>query len=428
MNLTKLQRFSSNPWTILSSVILGALLGWAFPLLSKSLSVIGEVYIDLLKMIVLPFMFSAIIFSLQKLLRDGHAGEILRRLLVVITLISVAGAVLASLCALTTQTGSSLSPDSMRALGKIVGADSDRSNSVMALKQADEPPKVVTLKDILGSLIPTNIFASLANGETLKALVFALLFGLAVGQVPGQLAKSLEQSLETVYQACQTLTRYMNLPIPAVLVCLTAAQIAETGFEPLVAMRGFVFTFLLVSGLILLLSIYITARRANCTFTTAWNALHDAFSIGVATNNSATCMPAMVEGLIHKLSFPRSRVELLVPFCISLLRVGPIAYFVCATLFIAGLYGRQLSLEEMVLVAGISVLSGFASVGMSGILTISLIATACSYLGLPFEASFILFVAVDSICAMARTAVTVIGSCAAVALICPHQSAELQPI
>ena len=72
MNLTKLQRFSSNPWTILSSVILGALLGWAFPLLSKSLSVIGEVYIDLLKMIVLPFMFSAIIFSLQKLLRDGH--------------------------------------------------------------------------------------------------------------------------------------------------------------------------------------------------------------------------------------------------------------------------------------------------------------------------------------------------------------------
>ena len=57
---------------------------------------------------------------------------------------------------------------------------------------------------------------------------------------------------------------------------------------------------------------------------------------------------------------------------------------------------------------------------MAGILTITLIGTACNYLGLPFEAAFILFVAVDPICAMARTAVTVIGSCAAVALVCPR--------
>lgn len=61
-----------------------------------------------------------------------------------------------------------------------------------------------------------------------------------------------------------------------------------------------------------------------------------------------------------------------------------------------------------------------ASTGMAGILTITLIGTACNYLGLPFEAAFILFVAVDPICAMARTAVTVIGSCAAVALVCPR--------
>jgi Na+/H+-dicarboxylate symporter len=68
----------------------------------------------------------------------------------------------------------------------------------------------------------------------------------------------------------------------------------------------------------------------------------------------------------------------------------------------------------------ISVLSGFASTGMGGITSITLMATACQYLGLPFEAAFILFVAVDPICAMARTAVTVIGSCAAVAVVCPR--------
>ena len=73
---------------------------------------------------------------------------------------------------------------------------------------------------------------------------------------------------------------------------------------------------------------------------------------------------------------------------------------------------------EVGLVVLISVLSGFASSGMSGIASIMLMATACQYLGLPFEAAFLLFVAVDPICAMARTAVTVIGSCAAVASVC----------
>jgi L-cystine uptake protein TcyP (sodium:dicarboxylate symporter family) len=52
-------------------------------------------------------------------------------------------------------------------------------------------------------------------------------------------------------------------------------------------------------------------------------------------------------------------------------------------------------------------------------LSIALVGTICKYLNLPFEAAFILFVAVDPLCAMARTAVTVVTGCAAVALICP---------
>jgi Na+/H+-dicarboxylate symporter len=74
---------------------------------------------------------------------------------------------------------------------------------------------------------------------------------------------------------------------------------------------------------------------------------------------------------------------------------------------------------ELGLVVLVSVLSGFASTGMAGILTISFIGVACNYLSLPFEAAFVLFVAVDPVCAMARTAVTVIGSSAAVAMVCP---------
>ena len=175
---------------------------------------------------------------------------------------------------------------------------------------------------------------------------------------------------------------------------------------------------LAIALVLVLLSILILSQRSCCTFTTAFKSIHDALSLGVATNNSTTCIPAMVDGLVNRLKFSRSRVELLVPLGASLLRTGAIAYFVCATLFVASLYDRPLSSSEIFLVVVTSVMSGFASVGMAGLLTISMVGTVCNYLGLPFEAAFILFVAIDPICAMARTSITVIGACAAVSLVC----------
>jgi Na+/H+-dicarboxylate symporter len=131
-------------------------------------------------------------------------------------------------------------------------------------------------------------------------------------------------------------------------------------------------------------------------------------------------MPVMIESLADKLGFARSRVELLVPLATSLLRVGPVVYYVTATLFIAQLYGRDLTIADVALVMGASVLAGFASAGMTGLVTVSLVGMTCAYLGLPFEAAFILFLAVDPICDMLRTLVLVLGNTAAVSLICPR--------
>ena len=142
--------------------------------------------------------------------------------------------------------------------------------------------------------------------------------------------------------------------------------------------------------------------------------------MALATRSSAVCMPIMIESLVERLGFARSRVELMVPLTVSLLRIGPVVYYVCATIFIAQLYGRSLSAMEVGIVLAASVLAGFASAGMTGLVTVSLIGMTCTYLGLPFEAAFILFLAVDPICDMLRTLVLVIGNTAAVSVVCPR--------
>jgi Na+/H+-dicarboxylate symporter len=390
------------------------------PEVGKALGFVGDIYVDLLKMIALPFMVSAVIFSLQRLFRDHDSGGLIARIGMVFAAFSIVVAVLGTLTLLATRPGENLSAQTMQTFGKIVGDDLNSSDTAMNLQGVDEPVKAVGLSDVLLGLVPSNIFAALASGDTLKALVFALLFGFAVGQVPTRVADGLTQSLETIYNSCQVLMRWLNYPLPIILFCMSAAQMAKTGIGPLQAMAQFVLSFFIASLLALALATFIIWKRSNATLGQTLTALRAPFALALATRSSATCMPSMIESLADQLGFARSRVELMVPLSVSLLRVGPVIYYVAATMFIAQLYGKALGPADLLIVMAASILAGFASAGMTGLLTVSLVGLTCRYLGLPFEAVFILFLAVDPICDMLRTLVLVIGNNAAVSLICPR--------
>ena len=420
MNTSKIYAFVLNPWVVIISLGAGVAFGMLAPLLATPLAFVGDIYVDLLKMITLPFMVSAVIFSLQRLFRDGGTASLLGRVALVFLAFSAFVAIAGAATLLILRPGENLPSSTMHTFGQIVGGDLSASDTAMNLRGVDEVKKTASFADMLVSLVPANIFSALANGDTLKTLVFALLFGLAVGHVPTRISDGLTQALETVYHACQTLMRWLSFPLPAVLFCMSAAQLGKTGIEPLKAMGAFVVAFLVVSALLLAVAAVIIWKRSNGTLGQTLNALRGPFALALATRSSATCMPIMIESLVTRLGLARSRVELLVPLTVSLLRIGPVVYYVCATLFIAQIYGRSLSPVEIGIVLTSSVLAGFASAGMTGLVTVSLIGMTCTYLGLPFEAAFILFLAVDPVCDMLRTLVLVIGNTAAVAVVCPR--------
>jgi Na+/H+-dicarboxylate symporter len=420
MNSSKLYAFVLNPWVVIISLGAGVTFGMLAPPLATTLSFVGDIYVDLLKMITLPFMVSAVIFSLQRLFRDGGTASLLGRVALVFLAFSAFVAIAGAATLLLLRPGENLPASTMQTFGQIVGGDLSASDTAMSLRGTDEVKKTASFADMLVSLVPANIFTALANGDTLKTLVFALLFGLAVGHVPTRISDGLTQALETVYHACQTLMRWLSFPLPVVLFCMSAAQLGKTGIEPLRAMGAFVLAFLVVSTVLLAVACVIIWKRSNGTLGQTLNAMRGPFALALATRSSATCMPIMIESLVTRLGFARSRVELLVPLTVSLLRIGPVVYYVCATLFIAQIYGRSLSPVEIGIVLTSSVLAGFASAGMTGLVTVSLIGMTCTYLGLPFEAAFILFLAVDPVCDMLRTLVLVIGNTAAVAVVCPR--------
>lgn len=416
-SLAAYYKFAVNPWTVLVCVLLGAAFGHFVPGPAAVFGAISNVYLSLLTMVALPFMVSAIIFSLLQLHRDIDASKLISKILTAFGIFSLVGVALVVLVTSTLQPGTDISEDTRLALGEIVDGDSGNGDLRMRLFTPDPVEEAVSLGTFVSNLVPRNVFAALAAGDSLKVLVFALLFGMAAGKAPARVSDALSATLDTVFRACQTLTRWINYPLPFVLFMIAAQAVSRHGLEPFRVMASFVGTLAVSAALLIGLAILIIRLRTGFPVRRVVGALREAFAIAIATNNTASCMPAITEGLTDRLGFNRLRVELLVPLTTSLLRIGVMTYILSGTMFIAGLYGIKLSIMEISLLMLVSAFAGFASLGMSGLVTIQLLGTSAGMLGLPFEAAYILFAAVDPLCAMFRTAITVMTAAAAVTLI-----------
>lgn len=421
--LERYYQVALHPLVILTCVAAGAAFGHALPAWARSLEVLGQVFVELLKMLVMPFMVTAIVFSLQQLFREGGASRMLGRLVGMFLIASVLATALACGLAWLSTTFAGLSDATRDSLGSLVGTADQKNHLRMFMYTIEAPPKALSAQDIVSGLIPSNIFGALAQGEALQVLMFAVLFGVAIGKVPHQVSAHLASGLEAIYRACQLLTRWINHAMPLVLFCLSASQVAAHGLAPIRAMASFVLTFTAVAAVCAALSILYMSLRSGRSLRVAANAMRETFAVGIATNNAASCMPAMIGGLTGPLGFNMARVELLVPLTTTLLRLGAMAFFACATLFIADLYERPLALYEIALVVVLSIVTGFASAGMAGIVTLTLLGTITGMLGLPFEAALVLLISVDAICAMERTVITVIGGAAVVSAICARPDA-----
>ena len=418
-----IRKLATHPIVIVGSIALGGLVGAYSPEIAKSLKFIGEIYVDLLKMVILPFLVSAVIASINRLASNPQASsyvsKIVGSLLGGMTIAVLIG--LAYMAAVAP--GSNMDQSTMAAFGRLVQSDvTGIETSINLLSPYSEPKQEGMLVKLLSRMIPNNIFQALSVGDTLKTLIFSLLFGLALTKAPAQASQGFLAACDLVFRACQKLTAWLLYVLPIASFSLAADQTATTGFEPFKVMVGFILAFGMVTAILLAISVAIIWRKSGKSLGSAISSQEEPFFLAVATRNSASCMPSMMQSMSGRLGFSKSITELLVPLGTALFRVGPVLYYCMATVFIAQLYGRDLSGGDYGLILLASLIAGFSSTGMNGIVTISQTTIVCSLLGLPFEAAFVLFVAVEPISDTLRTVLLVISIDALVALIAPKEA------
>ncbi|MEM6837096.1 MAG: cation:dicarboxylase symporter family transporter [Cyanobacteria bacterium P01_C01_bin.120] len=415
-----------SPWSILVSVILGVYIGTSLPAVAAAIAPIGNLYLGLLKMCVLPILLSAIANSLGRLMQSQNAKQYVQRILIVFPTAMVAMSGLAAVIAAITGPGRNLSAATLESLGGLVNQSSiDLEMSLSGPLPVEESG--ANLASFLVNMVPENIFLALSEGQTLKVLIFAIVFGVSLGLVKGSKTESLFDILDSLYRSFHQVIHWLTYLLPIGLCSLLATQLSQIGLDVLLSMVNFVAVTLIIFAMIYAVATGVISWRSRRSPLVVLQALKDPTVLALATTSSLACLPAAIASLHEDLKFDRQTTDLVTPLSITLCRFGSIIYFAAATMFVVQLYQKSLSPSMILIVIVGSVFAGMATSGVTGILTLTMLGLVLDPLKLPLDAVLVLFVAIDPIINPFRTLSIVQTGMATTAMIADVQT-DAQPV
>jgi len=399
-------------WQILIALVLGIAAGailhnqpenreW---LVTNVLSPAGDIFIHLIKMIVVPIVISTLIVGIAGVGDAKKLGRIGVKTIVYFEVITTIAIVTGITLANVFQPGSGID------MSTLATVDISQYEATTAQVQGQPHSLVSTIL----SLIPQNIFAAIAKGDMLPIIFFSVLFGLGLSSLPSEhrdpLVKVFRSTSEAMFKVTNMIMRYAPVGVFA-LISVTVANFGFASLWPLAKLVILVYVAILFFALVVLGAV---ARFCKLRITTLIRILKDELILSYSTASSETVLPRIMEKM-EAYGAPKAITSFVVPTGYSFNLDGSTLYQSIAAIFIAQLYGIDLSLgQEIVLVLTLMVTSkGIA--GVPGVSFVVLLATLGS-VGIPLEG--LAFIAgVDRILDMARTALNVVGNALAVLVI-----------
>lgn len=411
----RLGRVLLHPFAVFAGLIGGGIAGWVDQGQTPLFYLLGEIYIRLLQMCVIPLLFTAVVTSLSRLFLDGAANRYFTRLV----LLMLGGLALAAGSGVALgffgQPGAELQNEAREVIGKVIFTAEASSVAHGAAATG--------IADLVVGMFPENIFGALTTGNKIAILFFAVLFGVALGSIAREKSERATALLEAFYDTFIKIIEWLMYVLPLGLFCLAYSQVSSVGLDVLFAMTKLV--VLIYAGAIVLLALYsvVIWLKAGGSYLASLMALRDSVFVAFGTSSSYATIPSALRGLKEGLKFDRGVVDLALPLGITLNPPGSAFHFAISTMFLANLYGLALDPGQMAFVLFGAMLAGVATTGAPGVAALSMISIILVPLGLPVEVAIILLVAIDPIVDPILTVVNVQGNAATTALLAKRPSA-----
>lgn len=391
-----------SPWSIAISVCLSLCVGMYYPESAQIFAPLGELYLGLLKMCVLPILLSAITASIASLMKSPDAKKYIRRILLIFPLGLLLTSSVAVMIASILGPGRNLSEEALSNLGILVN-QSGIDLEISLTGALPEPEANMGLAVFVLDMVPENIFNALSEGHTLKVLCFSIVFGISLGLLNERISEPLFPLLDVIFKSFNQLIQWLTIALPFGLFSLLAYQFSQQGVEVILSMINFILIVIGTSFIVYACSTLVIWKQGKKSLIETLSATRETTILALATSSSLACLPSAIYTLSETFKLNRQTVNLVTPLSITLCRFGSIVYFAIGAIFVSQLYGKILvPLDYLLIICG-SIFAGMATSGVTGILTLAMLGIVLDPLKLPLEAVLVLFIAIDPILDPFRT-------------------------
>ncbi len=406
-----------NPWVIFASLILGALLGHYLPVVAEKIVFIGDAYLALLQMCIIPLIITAITTSFAKLMHSKIETQIIRRMIMIFLFSLLVSAFIGLIAAWAGNLGGTLTQDSQNHIGTLL------LQSENAIDQMNQQPQ-----DFIHNFISDNIFSALALGRNIPILIFSILLGIALGFITSKSGKDTLVIFDGLFNTFLTLVNGIMYLLPLGLFVLVADQVAKTGFEML-SVAGQLILYTYVIGMILiLLFVFVIARRTKFSWIKVFYHLREMMLVAFVSGSSFASLPFGISALINDLKLSRIKVNLFFPLSACLNPVGSAYFLALVAVFVAHLYGQRISIHEFFMILSLSILTAVAIGGIPAVAGFSLLGMLFTPLGLPSSIAIVLLIAISNILDPIVTVVNVVANAMTTALLSTPEESIQQEI
>lgn len=363
-----------------------------------------DIFLNLIKMIIAPLVFSTLVVGIAKLGDIKAVGRIGGK-----TLLWFIGASLLSLLI-------GLIVMNLTHLGQDLHLPMPEAGSKTGI-----PASSLSFKILISHVFPKSVIESMANNEILQIVVFSLFFGVATAAI-GEKGKIVIRALDAVAEVVLKMTGYVMNLAPLAAFAAIAAILATKGEEILVAYGKFILIFYLSILFLWALLIGIAFLFIGKRVIDLMIAIKASILLAFSTASSESAFPNLIEEL-EKFGCPGRIVSFVLPLGYSFNLDGSMLYMAFATLFIAQAYNIHLSGDQQVSMLLVLMIT---SKGIAGVPRASLVVIAgtLSLFNIP-QQGLLLLLGIDQVMDMARSATNVVGNSIAAAVISKVESRRI---
>ena len=399
---------------IIAGIVVGIYLhGHANELISNILAFIGQVFIRLIKMVVIPLVVSAIIIGITSIGDNKQLGKFGTKMVAYYGILTTIAIMIGGILAWIVKPG-------FGAAQYIAQNTAVEVQESVATAMAQQQGNIMNM---FLNFIPSNPLSAFANGEMVAIIVFVLIFAIALAKV-GDVNRPIVSFFESIFAATMKMTDWiMFLAAPGVFA-LTASAISSFGIGIFMSISKYL-GVLLVGFAIQMFIVYPIFLKvfSKVSAPMLFSAVAEALMVAFGTASSSATLPLTIaccekRGISHKIS------SFVLPLGATLNFDGTALLQMVAVIFLAQAYGIVLTPFLLIQIALLTIVASSTCAGIpgAGLITIALILNGMGLDPEQLVAGFAFLFSIERITDMFRTTVNVASDAVVAAAIADNEN------